>query len=183
MAEKVSTRRQAREWAIQMLTSADLNPPLIVREFMDTFWEQLASLDESEGHAKPRSSLRAFAEERVAGVLEKKDEIDAILIPMLDNWDINRLGTIERAVLRMGVWEMKFSDVPPPVVINEAIDLTNWFASRRARKLVNAVLDRFAKNLTGTGEGEKSEPGNGEDEKSDKPAPDEAASEKSGQES
>ena len=82
-----ATRRQAREWAIQMLTAADLNPPEDVPQ-----------------------------------------EIDEILVPLLDNWDLYRLGTIERAVLRMGIWEMKWSDVPKPVVINEAIDLANWFS-------------------------------------------------------
>lgn len=129
-----------------MLTAADLNPPQGVREFMDEFWAELASLDESEGRAKPRSGIKAFAEERVTGVLEKKDEIDAILSPLLDNWDLYRLGTVERAVLRMGVWELRFSDVPAPVVINEAIDLANWFSSPRSRTLVNGVLDRCAKS-------------------------------------
>ena len=50
-------------------------------------------------------------------------------------------------VLRLGVWEMKNTDVPKPVVINEAIDLANWFSSPRSRTLVNGVLDRYAKSL------------------------------------
>ena len=50
-------------------------------------------------------------------------------------------------VLRMGIWEMKNSDVPKPVVINEAIDLANWFSSPKSRSLVNGVLDKYAKGL------------------------------------
>ena len=142
-----ATRRQAREWAIQMLTAADLNPPDDVPQFMHSFWEELASLDEEEGRAEAKGKLREFAELRVAGVLSNIKEIDAILVPLLDNWDIYRLGTVERSVLRMGIWEMKWSDVPKPVVINEAIDLANRFSTPRSRTLVNAVLDMFAKKV------------------------------------
>ena len=140
-----ATRRQAREWAIQMLTAADLNPPDDTTQFMLSFWEELASLDDDEGRAEARGKLKAFAEERVAGVLANMKEIDDILVAHLDNWDLYRLGTVERAVLRMGVWEMKWSDVPKPVVINEAIDLVNWFSSPKSRTIVNGVLDKFAK--------------------------------------
>ena len=140
-----ATRRQAREWAIQMLTAADLNPPNDVPQFMLSFWEELASLDDADGRAAPVGKLKDFAEERVAGVLAHVKEIDDLLVAHLDNWDLYRLGTIERAVLRMGIWEMKFSDVPKPVVINEAIDLANWFSSPKSRTLVNGVLDKFAK--------------------------------------
>jgi N utilization substance protein B len=88
-----------------------------------------------------------FAESLVKGVLGSIDEIDAILTPLLDNWDVYRLGTVERAVLRLGVWELKACDTPVPVVINEAIDLVNWYSSPKSRTLVNGVLDRYAKSV------------------------------------
>ena len=140
-----TTRRQAREWAIQMLTAADLNPPEDIPAFLINFWEELGSLDESEGRAVAPDKFKAFAEERVTGVLSNLKEIDAAVVPLLDNWDLYRLGTVERAVIRMGVWEMKYSDVPKPVVINEAIDLANWFSSPKSRTLINGVLDKYAK--------------------------------------
>ncbi len=143
-----ATRRQAREWAIQMLTAADLNPPEDVPAFMAAFWDEIATLDESEGRAEGvRGKLKTFAEERVAGVLGSLSEVDAILTPLLDNWDLYRLGTVERAVLRMGVWEMKNTDVPKPVVVNEAVDLVNWFSSPRSRAIVNGVLRAFMKQF------------------------------------
>ena len=129
-----ATRRQAREWAIQMLTAADLNPP-----------DDVGPLDSEEGRASPKGEMKDFAEARVVGVLANQTEIDEILVPLLAKWDLYRLGTIERAVLRMGVWEMKWSDVPKPVVINEAIDLANWFSTPKSRTLINAVLDRYGK--------------------------------------
>lgn len=145
-----ATRRQAREWAIQMLTAADLNPSVPPEQIITDYWEQLRTLEDDEGGTGgdlPRGKLKAFAEERVLGVLSSRDELDAVLSGLLVDWDVSRLGTVERAVLRMGIWEMKNSDVPKPVVINEAVDLTNWFSSPKSRALVNGILDRFAKGL------------------------------------
>lgn len=134
-----ATRRNAREWAIQMLTAADLNPPEDLAAMMADFWENMVE-------SKPSSGLRAFTEERVAGVLSALKETDEILSPLLEHWDLYRLGTVERAVLRMGIWEIAHSDVPAPVVINEAVDLVNWFSSPKSRTIVNGVLDKYAKS-------------------------------------
>lgn len=144
----VMTRRQAREWAIQMLTAADLNPSVDPLQLIADFWAQLPTLEADEGGLgddRPRAKLRAFAEERVTGVLRHAAEFDAQLDAALKDWNVDRLGTVERAVLRMGLWELQYSDVPKPVVINEAIDLANWFSSPKSRALINGVLDRFEK--------------------------------------
>jgi len=131
-----------------MLTAADLNPPEDIAGFIAGQWEQLGTLeDEFGGPVKAKGSLKRFADERVAGVLTNLAELDAILAPLLDNWDLYRLGTVERAVLRMGLWELAHSDVPAPVVINEAIDLVNWFSGPKSRTIVNGVLDKYAKTL------------------------------------
>ena len=144
----VATRRQAREWAVQMLTAADLNPPEDVPAFIAAYWEQLGTLDEDDGRAdNVRGKLKAFAEERVAGVLAELKDIDSALVALLDHWDLYRIGTVERAVLRLGLWEMKNTDVPKAVVINEAVDLANWFSSPRSRTLINGILDRYGRSL------------------------------------
>ena len=142
-----ATRRQAREWAIQMLTAADLNPPDDKVQFCIDFWNELTLIDEDEGRIEVKGKLKDFAEERVLGVLDNLDAIDSIIEPLLENWDMYRLGTVERAVIRMGIWELKYSDGPAPVVINEAVDLTNWFSTPKSRTIVNGVLDKFAKSL------------------------------------
>ena len=143
-----ASRRLAREWAVQMLVAADLNPPDDVPAFIAGYWNQVVDLDDADGGpVVPPPGLRAFAEERVVGVLGSLGEIDDVLVGLLDRWDLYRLGTVERVVLRLGVWEMKNTDVPKPVVINEAIDLANWFSSPRSRTLVNGVLDRYGKSL------------------------------------
>lgn len=142
------TRRQAREWAIQMLTAADLNPGLDADTIVGNFWDQLRTLEDENGGTGgelPRGKLRAFADVRVKGVLENIAVIDEILVPLLDGWELYRLGTVERTVLRMGIWEMQNTDIPAGVVINEAVDLANWFSSSKSRAIVNGVLDKFAK--------------------------------------
>ena len=144
-----ATRRTAREWAIQMLTAAELNPPDDIRAFMDAYWNQVSDLGEEDGGpTEARGKLKLFAEERVAGVLSSLKELDEILVSLLAHWDLYRLGTVERMVLRMGVWELKNTDVPKAVAINEAIDLANWFSSPKSRTLVNGVLDKFAKSVS-----------------------------------
>lgn len=133
------SRRNAREWAVQMLSAADLNPVDDLRGMMDAFWAGFVE-------CRPSSALRKFAEERVEGVMADLAGIDGELTALLDNWDLYRLGTVERAVLRMGLWELRSGDVPAAVVINEAVDLSNWFSSPRSRTIINGVLDKYAKS-------------------------------------
>ena len=130
-----------------MLAAADMNPPEDVAQFMASFWEQVSDLDiEDGGPQKASGRLKTFAEERVAGVLGELGQIDGIISGLLVGWTLDRLGTVERAVLRMGIWEMRSTDVPKPVVINECIDLANWFSSPKTRSIINGVLDKFAKS-------------------------------------
>ena len=144
-----TTRRQAREWAIQMLTAADLNPPDDVQTMMADYWQQISDLDEDAGGTmiRPRRKLKEFAEQRVVGVLQSLKEIDDKLVGLLDHWDLYRLGTVERTVLRLGIWELTNTDVPKAVVINEAIDIVNWFSSPKSRQIVNGILDKYAKSI------------------------------------
>ena len=131
-----------------MLFAADQNPPSDVAAFIDGCWEMIRSLDRADGVATDvPNALRKFAEERVTGVLKSTAELDETLSGLLDKWDLYRLGTVERVVLRLGAWEMKNTSVPKPVVINEAIDLVNWFSSPKSRTLVNGVLDNLSKRV------------------------------------
>lgn len=167
MDRKIATRRHAREWAVQMLVAADVNPQDCgTEEFISSMWDMVddpgagveaatapaesgaAESKEAARAAKKRRDMHDFAAAIVSGVLSSVDEIDGILGGLLDKWDISRLGTIERAVLRMGVWEMKYGKTPAPVAINEAIDIANWFSGPKTRAIVNGVLDKYAKSPT-----------------------------------
>lgn len=140
----------AREWAVQMLTAIDLNRASDIENVIADFWEQLPTLDADDGGlegARVKARMREFAGERVLGVMENVAEIDSQIAPLMEHWDISRLGTVERAVLRLGAWELKNTDIPCGVVINEAVDLVNWFSSPRSRALINGVLDKYAKKI------------------------------------
>ena len=111
------TRRQAREWAVQMLTAADLNPPEDIASFIATFWEEARTFGDDEGGPwRVKGKLKAFVDERVAGVLSAQQELDGHLVPLLDNWDLYRLGTVERTVLRLGIWELLYTEDRKSVV-------------------------------------------------------------------
>lgn len=143
------TRRQGREWAIQMLTAADLNPPDDDAAFCEGFWQQIQTMDRDEGGSGGediREKMRTFAEERYHGVKAHLAEIDAMMAPLMEGWEMYRLNPVERAAIRLACWELYCTDIPVPVVINEAVDLVNWYASPKARYFVNSVLDKFAKS-------------------------------------
>ena len=161
------TRRQAREWAVMMLCECDLNPPENLEAALSAFWEMQADVErdsvengefgvreaftgKGKKHAASLCDMKKFAEERIIGVLGKLDMLDSALDPFLDNWPMYRLGTVERNVLRLCAWELSYaSDIPAPIVINEAVDIAKFFSGSQSGKFVNGVLDKYSKSLQG----------------------------------
>jgi len=159
------SRRQAREWAVMMLCECDQNPPESLEDALAAFWAQLGeierdSVDSSEygvrfvfgrrdaKHVSSLGDMKAFAEERIRGVLRDVEAIDAELEPFLRRWSLYRLGVVERNVLRLGAWEISRCDgIPPPIAINEAVDLAKFFSETQSGKFVNGVLDCYAKSF------------------------------------
>ena len=86
-----------------------------------------------------------FVKEMVYGVLTYKDTLDTIANEHLSNWTIDRLDSMGREILRMGIYEMKYTDTPDLVVINEAIELAKKYSDDSVRKIINAVLDKVVK--------------------------------------
>ena len=87
-----------------------------------------------------------FVRDIVDGVLEKKDSIDKIISKYLENWDLDRLGKTDRAILRLSTYEMMYYDTPKVVVINEAVELAKKYSDDKVVKLINAVLDKVRDN-------------------------------------
>ena len=87
-----------------------------------------------------------FVRDIVNGVLEKKDSIDKIISKYLENWDLDRLGKTDRAILRLSTYEMMYYDTPKVVVINEAVELAKKYSDDKVVKLINAVLDKVRDN-------------------------------------
>ena len=87
-----------------------------------------------------------FVRDIVDGVLEKKDSIDKIISKYLENWDLDRLGKTDRAILRLSTYEMLYYNTPKVVVINEAVELAKKYSDEKVVKLINAVLDKIRDN-------------------------------------
>jgi N utilization substance protein B len=78
-------------------------------------------------------------------VIAQKDALDEIIKPFLANWRFERIGVCTKLVLRFAVWEIKNTQTPATIVINEAIELAKCFAEKDAYKFVNGVLDKMVK--------------------------------------
>jgi transcription antitermination factor NusB len=80
--------------------------------------------------------------------LGRLTEIDALLVAALQNWDLRRLGAVDRAILRLAVAEMlTCPNIPPAVTINEAIEIARSLASAESARFANGVLDRVRKEI------------------------------------
>jgi len=87
------------------------------------------------------------AEELTAGVVARIEEIDRAIGEAAENWRIDRLGAIERNILRLGTFELQCGEPPAKVVIDEALQLAHWFGGRRTPAFIKGVLDRVARSL------------------------------------
>ncbi len=163
----MATRRQGREWALQMLFQADLNPGLDIDMAIPKFWRQqwTCQMEEAEANGTEIVSdeaksvedrvapqkIRLFTEKIVRGVLGHLPELDAKVQSYTQNWPLHRMGSVERNVLRLAFYEMIYcADVPPAVVLNEAIDLAKYFSNADAGRFVNGVLDKLNKEIKRT---------------------------------
>jgi N utilization substance protein B len=89
-----------------------------------------------------------FLEQLVSGTLEHLEDIDEILKKHLLNWKIERVGNVDRAVIRMAIFEMKYvPEIPINVSLNEAIDIAKGFGGDESGKFVNGVLSKVAETL------------------------------------
>jgi N utilization substance protein B len=87
------------------------------------------------------------AEELAARIAAEVDSLDAEVANAAENWRMSRIAAVERNILRLGIYELRHSEVPPKVAIDEAVKLAHWFSGRRAAGFVNGVLDGVARTL------------------------------------
>ena len=130
-------RRRARARALQALYVWDVAPSDDLSVVAERLWADLAVGPEERELAAP--VLRSVA--------SRQREIDALLADVTTNWRLERLGAVERAVLRLGVAELLLGSAPPRVVIQEAVRLGERFGSEDSARFVNGVLDAVARQL------------------------------------
>lgn len=86
-----------------------------------------------------------FVKDIVFGVITHQMEIDATANNYVKDWTIDRLDKTGASILRMAIYELKYTETPPIVVINEAIELAKEYSDDSVRKIINAVLDKIIK--------------------------------------
>jgi N utilization substance protein B len=138
-------RRRARQQALQLLFQWDLRrtPP---EEIMRGYYDSLL-ISEDTAFPPPRDP---FAQRLFRGVIENLAEIDERIARHAEHWKIPRMPTVDRNILRIGVYEMSRTDTPPAVAIDEAIELARKFSGEESVHFVNGVLDAVRKELAGT---------------------------------
>ena len=130
----MATRHQAREAVIGLLYAYDLGNPEI-KKFAEDILEE----------KKIRNKQREFALALFKGAVEHLDTIDEAIQKHLESWDIERLGYIEKAILRLGGYELLYTDLDPAIIINEAVELAKKLGAEQSPKFINGVLDAIAK--------------------------------------
>ena len=129
-------RREARRLAIDVLYQADLTdrvPSEVLRDWRDA------------GHEIP-----VFARELVEGVADKMPDIDLQLEEHSEGWSVHRMPVLDRTILRVGVYELRWSDdIPTSVAINEAVEAANELSTDDSGRFINGVLGRIAREDAG----------------------------------
>jgi transcription antitermination protein NusB len=132
----VALRTKSREFAMQMLFQWDMSQQ-DPTHLEATFWKS----------AKAAAQTRTFANQLFEGAAHDAKDLDEIIVKHAENWRLERISAIDRAILRLAMHEMRATDTPANVVINEAVDLAKKFSSEDARGFVNGILDTYRKTL------------------------------------
>ncbi len=126
-------RSRAREVVLQILYRDDLNP--------DGQGQTADSFLASRLHAD--EELTAFARSLLSGVRRNRGELDQLLDKTAENWSLERMAVTDRNVLRLGAFEILYTETPDRVAINEAVELAKRFGTDQSAQFVNGILDRF----------------------------------------
>jgi N utilization substance protein B len=133
----VTTRREARRTALDILYQADVtdaDPTFVL-----------------EGWTRAGRPVDRFAAELVRGVEEHLPEIDLLLEEHSEGWSVARMASLDRSILRVGVFELRHRpDVPPSVAISEAVEAASDLSAEGAPRFVNGILGRIASGMRPT---------------------------------
>ena len=131
----MATRHQARESIIGLLYAEDIGNAGI-EKFIDELFEE----------KKIRNQQKEFALGLYHGVKEHLGVIDEAINLHLKEWNLSEIGMLERAILRLGAYEILYSELDNAVIINEAIELSKKLCNETSPKFINGVLDAICKD-------------------------------------
>jgi N utilization substance protein B len=145
----MGTRRRAREFALQILYQLDVQEQLSDDQAIGLYWRSFAASAEAEGASvADLGEIQPFAEKLVRGVREHLAELDAQIQGASKNWRLERMARVDRNLIRLGLYELKYADdVPAKVAINEAIEIAKRYGTNESSAFVNGILDRCREEL------------------------------------
>lgn len=155
----MNNRRLARERAVQFLYQLDMNSSKEIEEELQRFWDvhragvyyddkAKATWSSKKKEDLPPPTLKdlaskEFMESLVKGVLEHLGDLDETIAQHAKNWNLQRMAAVDRNILRLAVYEIKYrNDIPPVVSINEAVDIAKKYSTEDSGKFVNGILDK-----------------------------------------
>ncbi len=130
-----------REVVLQILYQDDLNPDASAAE-TDRFLR---------GRLKDDPPALEFAGVLLSGVRRNRAELDTMLSAIAENWSLARMAVTDRNILRIGAFEILYTETPDRVAINEAVELAKRYGARQSPQFVNGLLDRFLREVRGQG--------------------------------
>lgn len=140
-----SNRHLGRIVALQTLYEQDFRS-----EANDDTFDLSEVLERNIGRYKSTLDDVEFVNELVTGVSQHTAELDDALRPLAPEWPLESIARMDRVMLRIGLYELKYpTDVPPKVVINEAVELAKAFGAENSSKFINGVLGTALKNIEG----------------------------------
>ncbi|UUZ79559.1 transcription antitermination factor NusB [Paenibacillus sp. P26] len=140
-------RRLARELALQSLYQVEMNE-VTLSDAIAHVVEEANNDDEAQLTKEKDRISPQYVTELAEGTLQHKQQIDHLLADYLKGWQMDRLSRVDREILRLATYEMLYKDdVPPKVVVNEAIEMAKHFGTDESGKFVNGVLGKMLKDL------------------------------------
>ena len=128
----MSRRSRAREVALQVLYQCDLNPDTAAS--VDAFVQRRLGGDRQ---------LIEFAQSLIEGVTQRSNQVDLYLSQSAENWSLDRMAVTDRNVLRLGAYELFYTNAPGRVVVNEAVELAKLYGDKQSPSFINGILDRL----------------------------------------
>ena len=140
----MTLRHKSREFALQMLFEWDITrqKPKRVEQ---NFWKSAHAAD----------STREFADQLFEGAVAESETSDKMVTELSENWRFERLATVDRGILRLAIFELRYGTAPVKVVIDEALELAKKFSSAESPAFLNGILDAANKALEAKKEKEK----------------------------
>ncbi len=140
-------KRLGRELAMQFLFQCDLTGGECTDTMRDEFWAQAEESGEFPANRVFRKA-RNYAERLVAGVNENENELMDIISEFSHDWDADRIAPVDRSIMKIAIYEMKYSDgIPMLVSIDEAIEIAKKFGSEKSGNFINGILNSVKNNL------------------------------------